>query len=109
MPGTELVVIAHDGTLEQGKRVLHRLRRCPDPLGQFLAVVSSGMFLLGDEAQVCGIAIGDHLFSVFCQFGIQHRLDGLEAAVGHRLKMNPSLASAIPITMVFAAWASLEP
>ena len=92
VPGTELVVVSHDGALEQGKRVLYSLSRCPDPFGQLLAVVSSRMFLLGDETQVGGIAIGDHFFGVLCEFGIQHRLDGLEAALGHRLQMNPSMA-----------------
>jgi len=79
VPGTELVIVADDGPLKRGKGVLHSLCRCPDPVGQFLTVVSSGMFLFGDEAQVCGISVGDHLFGVLGEFGIQHRLDGLEA------------------------------
>jgi hypothetical protein len=55
-------------------------------------VISSQVFLFGDEALVSGIAIGDDFLGVLGEFGIQHRLDGLELAVRHRLEMNPSIA-----------------
>jgi hypothetical protein len=41
------VIVADDGTLEQRKRILHSLSRCPDALCEFLAVISSGVFLSG--------------------------------------------------------------
>jgi hypothetical protein len=50
------------------------------------------MFLLVDEAQAGWIAIGNHLFGLLREFGVQHRLNGLEAAVGRRLQMNSSVA-----------------
>jgi len=70
MPGTELVVVADDGALEQRKRVLYRLRRYPDPLRQFLAMISWRVFLAGKQTLVDGIAICDNLFGVHGEFGI---------------------------------------
>ncbi len=86
------MVVADDGALEQRKRVLYRLRRYPDPLRQFLAMISWRVFLAGKQTLVDGIAICDNLFGVHGEFGIRHRLDGFESAVRHRLQMNPSVA-----------------
>ena len=43
-------------------------RSCPDALRQFLGVISSRVFLCGDQALVSGIAIGDNFLGVLGGF-----------------------------------------
>jgi len=109
VPGTELVVVSDDGPLEQRERVLHGLSRCPVSFLQLLAMIALGEILFSDEALVGRTSVGEDLFGVLCQPGVQHWFNGFESAAGHGLGWILPSRSANPITMVLAALATFEP